>query len=370
MSVQVTARVANEWEVSATVTVPGRPTVTVTIAANAELVKDATPWQAAALPIAMWTGAPLVIDGLVDDIAAANADRAQDVLRGLHTKLLQKVPIHTDGTTLGEPSTGVGCFFSGGVDSFYSALTHADEITHLIFVTGFDIDIADDSLAAAALAGAAATAAGMGKELIAVKTTLKQLANGSLDWGLHYHGAALAAVGLALSPILGRIFIPGTYHRDDQVPWGTHLDLDHWWSSSRVTFEHDGVDVTRAEKVRAIAVHPLALDHLRVCWENRGGAFNCGRCEKCLRTMISLHIVDALQHCKTLPALSPREVRRMRLYQDGTVFRAMENLAELRRLPHRDRALERAVQQAVLIQRVRAPLGVVRRRLVAAARRR
>ncbi len=42
---------------------------------------------------------------------------------------------------------GVACFFSGGVDSFYSVIAHAKRITHLIFVRGFDIPIANRALA-------------------------------------------------------------------------------------------------------------------------------------------------------------------------------------------------------------------------------
>ena len=42
--------------------------------------------------------------------------------------------------------SGVGCFFSGGLDSFYTLLKHRDEITHIIFVHGFDISLEDQAL--------------------------------------------------------------------------------------------------------------------------------------------------------------------------------------------------------------------------------
>jgi exopolysaccharide biosynthesis predicted pyruvyltransferase EpsI len=41
------------------------------------------------------------------------------------------------------------------------------------------------------------------------------------------------------------------------------------------------------------------MRHLRVCWRNYEGAFNCGRCEKCLRTKAELAANDALQECLT-----------------------------------------------------------------------
>lgn len=44
------------------------------------------------------------------------------------------------GSNLGR---GVGCFFTGGLDSFYTVLKHKEEITHLVFVHGFDVSIND-----------------------------------------------------------------------------------------------------------------------------------------------------------------------------------------------------------------------------------
>ena len=44
---------------------------------------------------------------------------------------------------------------------------------------------------------------------------------------------------------------------------------------------------------------PVALEHLRVCWENLEGAYNCGRCEKCIRTMVNLTVAGALDRCQT-----------------------------------------------------------------------
>ena len=43
------------------------------------------------------------------------------------------------------------------------------------------------------------------------------------------------------------------------------------------------------------------MRHLRVCWQNPDNAYNCGRCEKCFRTMLDLWVVGALDRCDTLP---------------------------------------------------------------------
>jgi hypothetical protein len=46
--------------------------------------------------------------------------------------------------------------------------------------------------------------------------------------------------------------------------------------------------------VLAIAEDPVAHVTLRVCWLNPDQSNNCGRCEKCLRTMTSLAAAGVL----------------------------------------------------------------------------
>ena len=47
--------------------------------------------------------------------------------------------------------------------------------------------------------------------------------------------------------------------------------------------------VSRPTKVRRLVEAGVDLNELRVC--NRFTDFNCGRCEKCLRTMVALEVM-------------------------------------------------------------------------------
>jgi hypothetical protein len=88
------------------------------------------------------------------------------------------------------------------------------------------------------------------------------------------------------------------------------------------------------EKVGAIARHQVALDWLRVCWRNPKGAYNCGRCEKCLRTMISLHAAGAAGRCRTLPGQpDPRDVARMAAHDINQRVFLRENIKALEGRP-------------------------------------
>lgn len=223
---------------------------------------------------------------------------------------------------------GVGCFFSGGVDSFYSILSHLDEVDTLIFAHGFDVPLANTALRHRVSTALRAAANALGKRLIEVETNAREFLDHYGNWGKHTHGSALASVAHVLAPHIRKIFVPSSASgkRDDNLAWGSHSVLDPLWSSEAVEIVYDDDTVTRFNKVRKIAKSDVALAHLRVCWENRDNAYNCGRCEKCLRTMMMLRLAGGLDRCATFDAplnldavaeiRSVKSVLRRRYYQE------------------------------------------------------
>ncbi|MBC5825228.1 MAG: hypothetical protein GIX02_10465 [Candidatus Eremiobacteraeota bacterium] len=198
---------------------------------------------------------------------------------------------HSGRTTAG--------FFSGGVDSFYTLLKHRDEITHLIFVTGFDIRLDDERLQADVLTAVRAAAAELGKPLIVVETNLRQCFDSFVSWPDHYCGAAIASVALLLSPLFHTVYVAASAGYKVLVPFGSHPLLDPLWSTEAVQIIHDGCEASRFQKVGAIAQSEVVRKTLRVCWHNTDGAYNCGSCLKCLHTMALLRAVGALESVRT-----------------------------------------------------------------------
>ncbi|GAA1729406.1 hypothetical protein [Microcella frigidaquae] len=332
---------------------------TVWFEADRPVARSAAPVLPAVLPVAMRVGAPLELLDEHDAVAIENAARAAQTLHGWFSDLTP-VAVAARAATIDDRSAGgVGCFFSGGVDSYFSALQHLNEVSHLIFVHGFDIEIADEALAAKAISEARSAAAELDRELIVVRTNVRALSEPHVAWGDCYHGAALAAVAHLLGNDLGRVIVPASYHVSDLFPWGSHPDLDPWWSSSRLTLVHHGEEFTRPQKVAAIATSPVAMAHLRVCWENQGGRYNCGQCEKCVRTMINLRAAGALERCATLPnTIDIAGVRDVRT-DHGVVLFARENIAAMRESGAFDRELERALRSLIS----RARMEEIRHRL-------
>ena len=151
-------------------------------------------------------------------------------------------------------------------------------------------------------------------------------------WGLHAHGAALGCVGHILSSEFKKIYIASTFHQDALFPWASHPDTDPLLGSREITLIHDGCETDRPHKIEAVCEHEIVMDHLRVCWANVEGTYNCGGCEKCLRTMIILDAIGKLGRCRTLPGRpDPKAVRRLLYthdYEVGRVF-AREDISFL-----------------------------------------
>lgn len=333
--------------ITARITTPSGVETRVTTESNYSLDHSATPWLPPLLTAGMRKGWDITFDGPVDSTALRGASGAQKVFLDWYPKRFREVSISAEPGRVATGATGVGCFFSGGVDSFYLAITESDRITHLIFVHGFDIDVDDENLAARASAAARESAAELNKPLIEVKTTMRSAFGDRLplDWGYDFHGAALAHVGLALSQHLSTVIIPSSNCRQELTPWGSHPDLDPLWSSGTVEFEHHELELHRLGKIRRIGENRTAMNHLRVCWENLDGAFNCGRCAKCVRTRIGLAAAGA--QCTTFPEIIDiRAIRRMDLRsRDRGYLRTA--LAAMQASGISDAELTQAVNQAI-----------------------
>lgn len=304
----------------------------------------------------MWTGEALQVDAPVSRRLLTGLDRAQSVLRSWYDEMSHvqvTVPRGGDRPAGNEPEpTNVACCFTGGVDSWYSLLVHDHEITHLLLVRGFDVPLDDDVQWATALRAAREAARETGKRLVTVSTNLREVADmRRAPWGRQYagdfwgrvlHGAALAAVGLVLQRNLGALIVPATHTIDSLRPWGSSPMLDHWWSNDTFQVRHEGCAASRLEKVARIARHRPALQTLRVCYSNTG-EHNCGRCEKCLRTMTALRLCGALDAAEAFPrrghllsALRRLDVPPHLLYHHRALLKEAEHRG--------DRPLVRALQ--------------------------
>jgi hypothetical protein len=171
-------------------------------------------------------------------------------------------------------------------------------------VEGFDVYLWERERFVPMLRSVREVAAATGREVLAVTTNLRDLTDRTADWPRLSHGSALASTLLALGPAFSRATIAASGTYDYLRPWGSHPLLDPLWGTESLRFAHDGCEARRTDKIQYIARAdvPSVLDNLRVCATDQvTDAYNCGKCEKCVRTMIGLHVCGALGRCGALP---------------------------------------------------------------------
>ncbi|MDQ1641324.1 MAG: hypothetical protein QOJ90_675 [Actinomycetota bacterium] len=202
---------------------------------------------------------------------------------------------------------GTGLFMSGGVDSMASLwrnlrrypVGHPGRVTYALFVDFVgpahlaDLDGQHRRATTQRAGWLTGAMAEMGVTLVPVVTNFRVLDGYEFgtDWTRHSHGTLLAAVAHAFGPALSRVLIASSYWAGRLEPWGSHPLTDPRASTSSMTITHDNEQARRLDKLRQLVDWPAGLALLDVCsfWRERERPdVNCGRCEKCQRTMASL----------------------------------------------------------------------------------
>ncbi len=317
------------------------------------IAKNSDPFLAAALFPAMKIGQPLQIPGTASPKLLAATQTMQDTYNKWFPGF-QKIPV------LAEPglpekvseTAEVGAFFSGGVDSFYTLLKNQEEITKLILINGIMFE--SDSERPNVTREIRRIAEELGKSLVVVEVNIREFSDEYTYWEDQYAGVALASVGLLLSPQFRKIYFASSFPYEDWKPTAIHPLLEPLFSTEKLIFEIDACDVGRPEKVAFIAQSDLALSALHAC--SKQFSYNCGQCEKCMRTMLALQAVGALERCKTFPQkIDPEEVSRIKLDELRDIY-AKENL----------RALEKSGSNSELTEALRFCINTYKYKKIAA----
>lgn len=271
---------------------------------GASIRVDADAWALLAVPLAMRLGKPLrLLDPISAQLAAAMR-QLQEIYTCWYPHRMTAVPLEVS-VRAGDPQPGAGggaaCFFSGGVDSFYCVRKHQTELTHLIFVHGFDIPLGNTALRKLVSDRVRQAADALGKPLLEVETNIRDVFDPHLMWGQDYLSVPMSVIPLLLGGTLRRCYLPSDVSYADMDLWGTHPLTTPLLSSPTVDIIHAGAEAERVDRLRALKDDPLAQQHLRVCWQNVEGEYNCGRCEKCVHDMCALRALRCLEQFPTFP---------------------------------------------------------------------
>ena len=264
-----------------------------------------------------------------------------------------EAPIETEVLFADKPPRA-GALFSGGIDALAMVRDN-----HLNFPSGHPRRIEDGILVYGVLQGeneqdpnfqnvinaVSAMAEDAGIKLIQVYTNayahFRDLDPDFSFWRYEYHGAFLAAIAHAFVPRLSVASIASTYDYANLEPWGSHPLLDPLYSTTSLQIRHENAALSRLEKTQLVGEWDVALKHLRVCNEKESysqGNYNCGNCEKCVRTMtafLALGLLDQISTFKNKDVSQAKLVNTCYLsdnYEENCYRELIKPLTDINRL--------------------------------------
>lgn len=255
----------------------------------------------ATLMDAMYLGRPLQVSG--GKISASLAKHLQifqntwDAWRQDYKSVRLDVELVSDT----EAASGKRALlaFSGGLDSAYSAwqLKQDPDIDDFsaLMVHGLDIPLSDEKGFDSALFRSRKMLESINVEIIPMRTNFRAV-HGDQHWE-YRHATAIAGSLALLQSKFGSGIISSTLPNTMQSFWGSNPTTDPLLGSRSFPINHYGDEAARLEKFRQLINWQEGLDHLRVCWEGREHDRNCGHCNKCLTTRLSLLLLGLEQNC-------------------------------------------------------------------------
>jgi len=274
------------------------------------------PLLAAVLPFAWLTGSDIYVDEL-DRTFKESMDELKQMYGKMYPRTRFTTRINADvlvdnNINIADPSERSALLFSGGVDSTFSLITNMSLKPRLIMIWGvnrvpypwhrehWEKTISEYS----------EFAGRHGLALHVIKTNITRICD---EWRIAHDFHELLYDGgfrarLQHSLVLLPLAAPLSFGRFDQLliaasldptdpqsraprAWGHQPSMDEKIVWSRLKVKHDGY-IPRIEKITGAMKEYLKNDGLtlRVCFEGmlKDDKLNCGACEKCSRTILSL----------------------------------------------------------------------------------
>lgn len=197
-------------------------------------------------------------------------------------------------------------FFSAGVDSFDTLLSHKDEKPLLITLWGSDICLTDTAGWQHMLNRIEFTKRIFGCNSIVVRTNFREFlrenaltnlvaSSGDGWWHGFQHGIGIICHALPYAYKYGfkNLYIASSFTKAQKgkITCASDPSIDEKIHFLETNVIHDGYELDRLSKVRHIVNYGKESNHflpLHVCWEESGGQ-NCSHCEKCSRTILEIY---------------------------------------------------------------------------------
>lgn len=250
-------------------------------------------------------------------------------------ELYHRISIHAPLTNVRlENKSAVGTGFSGGVDSLYTIMTHGEDseypLTHLThFNVGIFAGFGGREAFLRSCEAARSFSREMGLEFVALDTNLQEaIPERFLDvYSFRNLAGALALQNLfevyLLSDGRGAANFSIDLHNSDSYDMLT-VSCAH---TESLTVHLCGIQLRRRDKLEALTAWAPSYRWLHPCTDSLVGERNCGHCRKCIRDLVTLYAMGAVERYQ--PVFNVSDFRR-RLPQCIGFVRAHSKSAQSR----------------------------------------
>lgn len=310
---------------------------------------------------AMWNKETrLEIEGGIDPQLSARLNMAMRLLSHWHKSPLQPVSIQAPTAVHPIPATTqstTALFLSGGVDSLAALYWNTCQypmgdprrVGVAFFVHGLDVGDPNKpdrpDIWALGVQKLSALCQELGVELVPIRVNLRNLAKSWYFYAEWQFASLLAAIAHAASSRIHRCIIaPDNTLEHIEHPHGSHPWLNSYFGADFLdVITGDMEQFSRLEKIRLLSEWPGVLDALRVCWETGSipeNHLNCGRCAKCVRTMLEFLACNQLTHSKAFPQneVTPAMLKSMHVRSNVEVEYFVELISPLEKMGRQDLA--------------------------------
>jgi len=272
------------------------------------------PFVSTVITVAWATGADVDLPGL-DQRFFDSVEAVREVMKSWYPRLPFSSRVHVG--KIRRAGAGVaknqGLLYSGGLDSTASLIRHLDSRPVLMLVIGTpDLPVGKPEFDRMFLGQVQPFVAGLGLKLHVARSSMLEMVNletlnrdfgeavGGYWWESVGHGLMLLGTCAPLTAVeeIGTLRIAASRVEEFEEPWGSNPEVDEKVAWGRTSVIHDSHDISRQQKIELL-VAPFSRKArvtipLRVCGSAKSrerlarNTLNCGRCEKCVRTIVGL----------------------------------------------------------------------------------
>lgn len=276
----------------------------------------------AGVALGILTGKDIRVEGAVDTFLIDNLLEYIEVWSAWIPEKFSRINIEVQAEVFRIPESDHGAIlcFSGGVDSCAALKERLDNnrfssktpVRAGLLVQGFDIPLASDSRVKSISKSCKTILNSVGLPLYTVKTNWRDIVP---EWRFT-HGLALSSCLWLFQGTFASGIIASGDDSYNNLIHGSNPFTDRLISGNAFRVINHGGGQSRINKIAAIAQWPEALACLSVCWADRQGSGNCGKCEKCVRTKLYFYLLG-LEPPKSLPTLNlVEEIQALRSFDD------------------------------------------------------